>query len=90
MQLFSDILHLGAPLFLSRIVDVPVVNAGDGAHEHPSQALLDLYTLQERMGSLEGKKSQFWVIYFLVEWQDQISGLFQKWVQRLLLRVHPL
>ena len=41
---------------LSRIVDVPVVNAGDGAHEHPSQALLDLYTLQERMGSLEGKK----------------------------------
>ena len=46
----------GAPLFLSRIVDVPVVNAGDGAHEHPSQALLDLYTLQERMGSLEGKK----------------------------------
>ena len=43
-------------MFLSRIVDVPVVNAGDGAHEHPSQALLDLYTLQERMGSLEGKK----------------------------------
>ena len=80
----------GAPLFLSRIVDVPVVNAGDGAHEHPSQALLDLYTLQERMGSLEGKKSQFWVIYFLVEWQDQIFGLFQKWVQKLLLQVHPL
>ena len=46
----------GSPLFLSRIVDVPIVNAGDGAHEHPSQALLDLYTLQERWGSLEGKK----------------------------------
>ena len=46
----------GASLLLSRIVDVPVVNAGDGAHEHPSQALLDLYTLQEKMGSLEGKK----------------------------------
>lgn len=46
----------GASLFLSRIVDVPVVNAGDGAHEHPSQALLDLYTLKESMGSLEGKK----------------------------------
>ena len=45
----------GSPLFLSRLVDVPIVNAGDGAHEHPSQALLDLFTLQERWGSVEGK-----------------------------------
>ena len=46
----------GASLFLSKIVDVPIINAGDGAHEHPSQALLDLYTLQDRLGSVEGKK----------------------------------
>ena len=46
----------GSPLFLSRIVDVPIINAGDGAHEHPSQALLDLYTLQDRLGSVRGKK----------------------------------
>ena len=46
----------GASLFLSRIVDVPIINAGDGAHEHPSQALLDLFTLEESIGSLEGKK----------------------------------
>ncbi len=46
----------GSPLFLSRLVDVPIINAGDGAHEHPSQALLDLYTLRERLGSLNGKK----------------------------------
>lgn len=46
----------GSPLLLSRIIDVPVINAGDGAHEHPSQALLDLYTLEEKIGSLEGKK----------------------------------
>jgi len=46
----------GSPLFLSRLVDVPIVNAGDGAHEHPSQALLDLFTLHERWECLEGKK----------------------------------
>ena len=46
----------GASLFLSRIVDVPIINAGDGAHEHPSQALLDLFTLEESIGSLKGKK----------------------------------
>lgn len=46
----------GASLFLSRIVNVPIINAGDGAHEHPSQALLDLFTLEESIGSLEGKK----------------------------------
>ena len=46
----------GSPLFLSKIVDVPVINAGDGAHEHPSQALLDLYTIQERVGSVKGMK----------------------------------
>ena len=34
----------GSPLFLSKVVDVPIINAGDGAHEHPSQALLDIYT----------------------------------------------
>ena len=45
----------GSPLFLAGIIDVPIINAGDGAHEHPSQALLDLYTLQEKLGSVEGK-----------------------------------
>ena len=46
----------GSPLFLSKVVDVPIINAGDGAHEHPSQALLDIYTLRERLGNLKGKK----------------------------------
>lgn len=44
----------GAPHFLSRIVDANVINAGDGRHEHPTQALLDMYTLREKFGSLEG------------------------------------
>ena len=46
----------GSPLFLSRLVDVPIINGGDGAHEHPSQALLDIYTLQEKLGDLRDKK----------------------------------
>ncbi len=46
----------GSPLYLSQILDIPVINAGDGAHEHPTQALLDAFTLVERFGSLEGKK----------------------------------
>lgn len=44
----------GAAHFLSRVVDANVINAGDGGHEHPTQALLDMYTLREKYGSLEG------------------------------------
>lgn len=46
----------GAPLYLSRLLRIPVVNAGDGSHEHPTQALLDVFTMRERIGSLKGKK----------------------------------
>lgn len=47
----------GSPLYLSRILNIPVINAGDGAHEHPTQALLDTFTMREKLGtSLEGKK----------------------------------
>lgn len=45
----------GAPHFLSRHIDVPIINAGDGAHEHPTQALLDLYTMEENVGDVRGK-----------------------------------
>ncbi len=45
----------GAPHFLSRHIDVPIINAGDGAHEHPTQALLDLYTMEENVGNVRGK-----------------------------------
>ena len=46
----------GSALFLSKTIDVPIINAGDGAHEHPSQALLDIFTLRENLGALDGKK----------------------------------
>ena len=45
----------GSAQYLSNIINVPVINAGDGAHEHPSQALLDLFTLREKLGNLNGK-----------------------------------
>ncbi len=46
----------GAPHLLARLMDVPVINAGDGAHEHPTQALLDLFTVREKVGRLAGLK----------------------------------
>jgi aspartate carbamoyltransferase catalytic subunit len=44
----------GAPVLLARHVDVPVINAGDGLHEHPSQALLDAYTILQHKKKLKG------------------------------------
>ena len=46
----------GASVFLSRNIDAKVVNAGDGAHEHPTQALLDSYSIREKHGKVKGKK----------------------------------
>ncbi len=46
----------GSPIFLDRSVSVPVVNAGDGFHEHPTQALLDVFTIEEKLGSVAGKR----------------------------------
>jgi aspartate carbamoyltransferase catalytic subunit len=44
----------GAPHFLARFLDASVINAGDGAHEHPTQALLDAFTIREKKGKIEG------------------------------------
>jgi aspartate carbamoyltransferase catalytic subunit len=44
----------GAPHFLSRFLRASVINAGDGAHEHPTQALLDVFTIREKKGKIEG------------------------------------
>lgn len=48
--------HPGAAHFLSKKVNSCIVNAGDGTHEHPSQALLDAYSLLEKFGDLKGKR----------------------------------
>lgn len=44
----------GAPHFLARVLNASVINAGDGAHEHPTQALLDAFTIRERKGQIQG------------------------------------
>jgi aspartate carbamoyltransferase catalytic subunit len=52
--------HAGAALLITAWTEAAVINAGDGKHEHPSQALLDVYTLRRRLGSLEGKR--IWIV----------------------------
>ena len=46
----------GAALFLSQKVNAKIINAGDGTHEHPTQALLDAYSIREKLGGIQGKK----------------------------------
>ena len=48
--------HSGAPNFLANRLNTSIINAGDGAHAHPSQSLLDLFTLRKNLGELSGKK----------------------------------
>ena len=45
----------GASMFLSKHINASIINAGDGAHEHPTQALLDCYSIRERLGDVAGK-----------------------------------
>ena len=52
--------HAGAANLVARWTEASVVNAGDGKHEHPSQALLDLYTLRRHLGELDGRK--IWIV----------------------------
>ena len=47
----------GVPHMLARYLPSPVINAGDGAHEHPTQGLLDLYTIREKLGTLAGRRA---------------------------------
>jgi len=61
MARYSDIIVIRHPLegaakYVSEQVNIPVVNAGDGANQHPSQSLLDLYTIKKAQGSLENLK----------------------------------
>jgi len=46
----------GAPWFLSKHIDASIINAGDGTNEHPTQALLDAYSMREKLGDLKGKR----------------------------------
>ena len=48
--------NVGAGVFLSKHVNAKIINAGDGTHEHPTQALLDSYSIKEKLGTIKGKK----------------------------------
>ena len=52
--------HVGAAHLVARWTDAGVVNAGDGKHEHPTQALLDMYALQDRIGEIDG--ANIWIV----------------------------
>jgi aspartate carbamoyltransferase catalytic subunit len=65
--------HAGAAELVARWTEASVINAGDGKHEHPSQALLDLYTLRRRLGSLEGKK--IWIVGDILHSRVARSGV---------------
>ncbi|MFC1564268.1 aspartate carbamoyltransferase catalytic subunit [candidate division KSB1 bacterium] len=46
----------GVPLFLTKVLDASIINAGDGSHEHPTQGLLDIYSMREKVGDLKGAR----------------------------------
>src|SRR6056300_1115692 len=72
----------GAGEFLSQHVDASIVNAGDGAHEHPTQALLDAFSIREAIGTLEGTKVA--IIGDIVHSRVALSNvlLLRRWVLR--------
>ena len=66
--------QIGAPQLVARVTAAHVVNAGDGKHQHPTQALLDLYTLRRRAGSLQGLK--VWIVGDVLHSRVARSNLF--------------
>ena len=63
----------GAAKLITRWTDAAVINAGDGKHEHPTQALLDVHTLLERLGSLDGKR--IWIVGDVLHSRVARSGI---------------
>jgi len=65
---------VGAAHFLSKHIPANIVNAGDGTHEHPTQALLDAFSIREKLGTLEGKKIV--IIGDIMHSRVALSGIF--------------
>lgn len=66
--------NAGAGVFLAQNIDASIVNAGDGAHEHPTQALLDAYSIREKLGTLQGVKVA--IIGDIVHSRVALSNIF--------------
>ena len=66
--------NVGAGVFLSKHVDAKIINAGDGTHEHPTQALLDSYSIKEKLGSIKGKKIV--IVGYVLHSRVALSNIF--------------
>lgn len=75
----------GAAYFLSKNVKASIVNAGDGAHEHPTQALLDSYSIRERLGEVGGKKVV--IVGDILHSRVALSNIFALQMQRAEVKV---
>lgn len=75
----------GAGIFLSRHVDAAIVNAGDGAHEHPTQALLDSYSIREKLGGVAGKNVV--IVGDILHSRVALSNIFALQMQGASVRV---
>ncbi len=62
----------GAPHMLSKYMKSSVINGGDGAHEHPTQALLDLFTIREKKNRIDGLNITIVGILRIAGWQGQM------------------
>ena len=74
--------HSGAPNIAAQYSKASIINAGDGWHAHPTQALLDLYTIRAHRGSLNGLKVVIIGILSTAEWPVPISGVSLLWEPR--------
>ena len=73
----------GAPHFLSKHIKANIINAGDGTHEHPTQALLDAFSIREKLGSVsQERKSPLSAISFIHVSHSQIFSRCKNWVQK--------
>jgi len=69
--------NAGAGVFLSKHINASIINAGDGAHEHPTQALLDAYSIREELGDVKGKKVV--IVGDILHSRVALSNIFCLW-----------
>ena len=75
----------GTGIFLSKHINASIINAGDGAHEHPTQALLDSYSIREKLGDVEGKKVV--IVGDILHSRVALSNIFALKLQRAEVKV---
>jgi aspartate carbamoyltransferase catalytic subunit len=77
--------NVGAGVFLSKHVNAKIINAGDGTHEHPTQALLDSYSIREKLGTVKGKKIV--IVGYILHSRVALSNIFALQLQGAQIKV---